>query len=180
MSNTITNRIPRMYDLRGQSVDRMGKDTTGKIQYQFNNQGFRSDRDFDFVPDWCFFGCSHVFGIGVPYEQIFASKFSNSHNYGVCGDYDNKHIQETIQQFVNSELFSPHTKMVVFWTDRDSDLLESYCENLWHLNMKFFFCSPPLPHKNCHKMIPNLDLDVSGTHMGPKTHEFLYRTICRI
>ena len=169
-----------MYDLRRQSVDRMGCDNTGKIQYQFNNQGFRSDRDFDFVPDWCFFGCSLVLGIGVPYDHIFSSKFSNSHNYGVCGDYDNKLIQEIVQQFLNSKLFSPHTKMVVFWSDRDTELLELYYQNLCHLNMKFFFCGAPLPHKNCYKIIPNLDLDVSGTHMGPKTHEFLYRAICQI
>jgi len=169
-----------MYELRGKSVDRMGFDTTGKIQYQFNNQGFRSDRDFDFVPDWCFFGCSFVLGIGVPNDQIFASRFANSHNYGMCGAYDNKLIQETVQQFLKSDLFSPHTQMAVFWADRDNDLLESYYQNFQHLNMKFFFCSTPLPHKNCYKIIQNMDLDVSGTHMGPKTHEFLYRVICRI
>ena len=169
-----------MYDLRGQCTDRIGLDTTGKIQYRLNNQGFRSHRDFDFVPDWCFFGCSFVLGIGVPYHQIFASQFVNSQNHGLCGEYNNQHIRDTIQQFVDSDLFSPHTKMLVFWTNRDTDLLQRYYENFCDLNMKFFFCSTPLPYKNCHKMPPDLDLDVSGTHMGPKTHDFLYHAICRI
>lgn len=179
MSDTVINSVPGMYQHRGQTVNQFGLDKTGLIEYRFNQQGFRSDRDFDFVPTWAFFGCSFVAGIGVPVEQTFASKFSNSQNYGVCGTYYNHHIQDIIQNFLNSKLFSPQTKIAVFWTDRDSELLETYYQILCHLDIRFFFCGDALPHPRCYRLIGNLDLDVSGTHMGPKTHEFLYRFLCQ-
>ena len=168
-----------MYNCRGQTVDQFGLDTTGLIQYQFNQQGFRSNQDFDFVPDWAFFGCSFVAGIGVPIEQTFASKFANSQNYGVCGTYYNYHIQNIVQSFLHSKLFSPETKIAVFYTDRDCELLETYYQQLRHLDIRFFFCGTPLLYSRCYRVISNLDLDVSGTHMGPKTHEFLYRALCQ-
>lgn len=169
-----------MYDCRGQTVAKFGLDTTGLIQYQFNQQGFRSNREFDFVPDWAFFGCSFVAGIGVSIDQTFAAKFARSQNYGVCGTYNNQHIHKIIQSFLNTKLFSPKTKMAVFWTDRDCELLDDYYQELSHLNMRFFFCGTPLPYPKCYKLINNMDSDVSGTHMGPKTHEFLYRILCHM
>lgn len=174
------NPVPNMCVCRGTTTDRFGLDTTGTVQYRFNQQGFRSDREFDFVPDWAFFGCSFVAGIGVPVEQTFAAKFNNSQNYGVCGKYDNREIREIIQNFIDSDCFSPQTKMAVFWTDRNHELLDKYYHELSHLNMKFFFCGDTLPYDRCYKMIKNLDLDVSGTHMGPKTHEFLYKLLCQL
>lgn len=168
-----------MYKHRGQTLNQFGLDKTGLVEYRFNQQGFRSDRNFDFVPDWAFFGCSLVAGIGVPVEQIFASKFTNSQNYGVCGNYSNYHIQDIIQSFLNSRLFSTNTKIAVFWTDRDCELLENYYHELHHLDIRFFFCGSPLPYPKCHRVIFNLDVDVSGTHMGPKTHNFLYRALCQ-
>jgi hypothetical protein len=174
------NPVPKMCVHQGKTISQFGRDTTGTIQYRFNQQGFRSDRNFDFVPDWAFFGCSFVAGIGVPIEQTFAAKFNNSQNYGVCGTYDNYEIRKIIQNFIDSDLFSPQTKMAVFWTDRNSELLDKYYHELSHLNIKFFFCGDPLPYRHCYKVIKNLDLDVSGTHMGPKTHEFLYRLLCQL
>jgi hypothetical protein len=180
MSDTVINPVPKMYSLRGQTVDQFGRDSTGLVHYQFNQQGFRSNQNFDFVPDWAFFGSSFVAGIGVPIEKTFASKFNNSQNYGVCGTYYNHDIREIIQQFLNSKLFSPCTKMAVFWTDRDCALLDAYYQELHHLDMRFFFCSKPLSYPRCYKLPGNLDSDVSGTHFGPKTHEFLYQTLCRM
>jgi hypothetical protein len=168
-----------MYDCRGNTVDKFGLDTTGLIQYKFNQQGFRSNREFDFVPDWAFFGCSFVAGIGVSIDQTFAAKFARSQNYGVCGTYNNQHIHKIIQSFLNSKLFSPKTKMAVFWTDRDCELLDDYYRALSHLDMRFFFCGASLPHPQCYRVISNLVSDVSGTLMGPKTHEFLYRALCQ-
>jgi hypothetical protein len=176
----MNNPVPKMCVYRGKTISQFGRDTTGTIQYQFNQQGFRSDRNFDFVPDWAFFGCSFVAGIGVPIEQTFAAKFNNSQNYGVCGTYSNYVIREIIQNFIDSDLFSPQTKMAVFWTDRNSELLDKYYHELSHLNIKFFFCGDPLPYRHCYKVIKNLDLDVSGTHMGPNTHKFLYRLLCQL
>ena len=69
--------------------------------------------------------------------------------------------------------------MAIFWTDRGCDMLETYYHELKHLDIRFFFCGSPLPYPRCHRVISNLDFDVSGTHMGPKTHEFLYRVLCQ-
>lgn len=169
-----------MWNSRGLSVDRYGLDQTGKIQYRFNDQGFRSDCTMDFVPDYAFFGCSFVAGIGVPVEQIFANLFSNSHNYGVCGEYLNSSTFEIIQSFVKSPMYHDKIKMAVFWTDRDQEVLDSYYQQLNHLPLLHFFCGTSLPYDNCHTMIKNLDWDVSNTHIGPKTHKFLYQTLCAL
>jgi hypothetical protein len=179
MSDTVINPVSGMYQHRGQMVNQFGLDKTSLVEYRFNQQGFRSDRNFDFVPDWAFFGSSFVAGIGVSIEQTFASKFDNSQNYGVCGTYYNQDIYKIIQSFLNSKLFSTKTKMAVFWTDRDCELLDDYYRALSHLDMRFFFCGASLPHPQCYRVISNLDSDVSGTHMGPKTHEFLYRALCQ-
>jgi len=180
MSDSVINPVLGMYKHRGQTINQFGLDDTGLVEYRFNQQGFRSNRDFDFVPDWAFFGNSFVGGIGVPVEQIFASKFNNSQNYGVFGTYTNHTIQNIILRFLKSKLFSPQTKIAVFWTNRDSEVLETYYQELCHLDIKFFFCGSPLLRPRCYQVIPNLDSDVSGTHMGPKTHEFLYRALCQI
>ena len=179
MSDTVINPVPGMYQHRGQIINQFGWDKTRLVEYRFNQQGFRSNRNFDFVPDWAFFGSSFVAGIGVSIEQTFASKFDNSQNYGVCGTYYNQDIYKIIQIFLNSKLFSIKTKIAVFWTDRDCDELGNYYQELQHLDIRFFFCGTPLPYQKCHKMISNLDFDVSGTHMGPKTHKFLYRALCQ-
>jgi len=171
--------VSEMYKRRGQIVNQFGRDTSGLIQYQFNQQGFRSNQDFDFVPEWAFFGCSLVAGIGIPIEKTFASKFTNSQNYGACGTYYNYDIREIIQRFLNSKIFSSCTKMAVFWTNRDCELLDTYYQELHHLDMRFFFCGDPLPYPSCYRLISNLDLGVSGTQMGEKTHEFLYQALCR-
>jgi hypothetical protein len=179
MSDTVTNPVSGMYKHRGKTVNQFGLDKTGLVEYRFNQQGFRSDRNFDFIPDWAIFGCSFVAGIGVANDQIFSSKFTNSQNYGVCGTYHNYHIRNIIQRFLNSNLFSYETKMAIFWTDRGCDMLETYYHELKHLDIRFFFCGSLLPYPRCHRVISNLDFDVSGTHMGPKTHEFLYRVLCQ-
>lgn len=169
-----------MWNSRGQTLDRYGLDQTGKIQYRFNGQGFRADHTLDFAPDHAFFGCSFVAGIGVPIEQTFASLFSNSHNYGVGGKYLNSSTFEIIQSFVNSSMYHDKIKMAVFWTDRDQELLDQYYQQLSDLPLLHFFCGTPLPYANCYAMIKNLDWDVSNTHIGPKTHKFLYQTLCAL
>jgi hypothetical protein len=166
--------------LVNQTLTQFGKDTTGEVTYTFNQQGFRSDQDFNFVPDYAFFGCSLVFGIGVPVEQTFAKLFANSQNYGLAGNYNNHDVFVTINSYLKSNTYSPSTKLAVFWTDRDADRLDNYYHLLKDHNIKHFFCSTPLPYDNCYPVPANLDFDVSGTHMGPKTHKFIWKILCQL
>jgi hypothetical protein len=169
-----------MSSLAGQTVNRFGLDQTEQIDYKFNSQGFRSNTDFDFVPDYAVFGCSLVFGIGVPVENIFASCLPNSHNYGLAGVYNNQEIFSTINNFINSDLYSTQTQIAVVWTDRNTEQLPGYYKKLIPYNVTHFFCSSPLPLADCYAMIPQLDTDKSSTHMGVNTHQFFGRILLKL
>jgi hypothetical protein len=163
-----------------QTLNQFGKDNTGKITYTFNQQGFRSNKNFDFIPKYAFFGCSLVFGIGVPVEQVFSSFFDLSQNYGQAGNYDNDSIFDVINEYVNSAVYSADTKLAVVWTNRNIENLDRYYHALAEYNIIHFFCSQPLPYANCYPMLPDIDSDVSGTHMGIKSHEAFYNALCDI
>ena len=73
MPTRVTNHVYGMIQHKGQTINQFGLDQTGTINYQFNQQGFRAPIDFDFIPNYAFFGCSLVFGIGVSREYTFPS-----------------------------------------------------------------------------------------------------------
>ena len=171
----VVNHVPGMLQYQGGVSNQFGKDSTGKINYKFNQQGFRSDIDFNFVPDYAFFGCSLVFGIGVTVENVFSSYFISSQNYGLAGTYNNDDVYIILDAFLKSDLYSQHTKIVVVWTNRHTENLDTYYHNLKDYDIKHFFCGEKLPYNNCYAMLKNLDNDVSATHMGPKTHQFFYK-----
>lgn len=172
--------VKNLWELRSQTVNELGKDRTGKIQYQFNSQGWRCNYDYDFAPDHAFFGSSLVLGIGVQQHKTFAGLFDRSHNYGLATKYTNQHIVDTILNFVNSELYLPSVKMAVVWSERDPEIIN----NSWHLIEKFdikhFFCGQPRVGRNCWAMIKSIDYDASGTHMGPETHRTFYKILCSL
>jgi len=174
------NVVPEMLEHCGKTLTSFGLDQTKSITYTFNHQGFRSNTDFKSVPDYAFFGCSLVLGIGVPIGDTFASQFTNSQNYGVAGTYTNADIFENIKNFINSPLYQPTTCMAVFWTDRDPEMLDSYYHELNNISLIHFFCGTPLPYTNCYSMVPNIDYDVSNTHIGPTTHKFIYKILCAL
>lgn len=179
MSEYVINHVPGMIELAGKTVDKFGKDSTGSIQYSFNNQGFRSLFDYCDTPDYAFFGCSLVFGIGVNEQQTFAGMFANSHNYGLAGSYTNQDVFKVIQNF--DQIYSnPAIKKVVFWTDRDQHLLLDYSPELVKKGFIQFFCGELLPYQNCFQMIPQVDMDVSQTHMGSKSHAMMYKILCAL
>ena len=164
----------------GHVLDCFGLDQTGSIQYHFNQQGFRSSVEFDFKPDYAFFGASLVFGIGVPESQTFAAMFSKSHNYGLAGQYQNSDIFDTIIKFTKSPVYSPSTKLVVVWHKRDAQDLDTYYQQLLDVKLLHFFCVVPFDYPKCYSMFPEQDQDVSGTHMGPKTHYAMYKILCHL
>ena len=173
----IDNQVAGMFCNRNQVTHVFGKDSTGQVEYKFNRQGFRANFDFDFVPEYAFFGCSLVFGVGVPVNQTFAAKFSNYHNYGLAGSYTNKDIMHTLDNFVSSDFYNHQTKIAVIWHKNNPENLENFYNSLPTERIIHFFCSNKLPFKNCYSAIKNIDLDVSGTHMGPKTHNIYFKTM---
>ena len=171
---TVVNHVKGMYENKGTTVNKFGLDQSGLVSYQFNQQGFRSDVDYNFAPEQAFFGCSYTFGIGVPLAQVFTSAFPGSHNYGLAGDYNDDDTAQIIEKFTLSDVY--HTKLpcVVIWKKK-SELAKHWVgQNFWH-----FFCGDVLPHVNCYKVIPNQDIDVSKTHAGPATHALMSKIICQ-
>ena len=179
MSVDLTCHVPGMQQYRNQQLDQFGKDTTGQVQYTFNQQGFRSQVDYNTSPSVAFFGCSLVFGIGVSQDKITTSYFANCHNYGLAGQYDNHDTYQTIKRFTASKLYC-NTPMIVVWHSRDSENLDQYYDDLKNLHIYHFFCGTPLPHHNCFAMIKHTDTDVSQTHMGPASHQFFYKITCAL
>lgn len=171
------NHVPDMYNLHGQTVYKFGRDCTGHIEYQFNQQGFRSNINFDTAPQCALFGCSSVFGIGVQNKDIAASLLPDTYNFGLAGNYDNADIHQTIVNYLDSKLYSPQTKLCVVWTDRDQDTLHDLVNDLAAVDLHHFFCGEVVPNKNCFKFVKTLDQDASLTHMGPKTHKFFAKTL---
>jgi len=180
MSTWVTNHVSRMIRHQGQTVNQFGSDQTGTIDYQFNQQGFRSPIDFDFVPDYAFFGCSSVFGIGVANDYIFPSMFPRAHNYGLAGVYNNDDAFLIIDNYLHSVAFNSSAKKFVYWTDRDTKLLDRYSKQLSELGFIQAFCGDKMPYKNCFSGVPNVDTDVSNTHMGVATHLITYKLLCKL
>jgi len=178
MSNCVINHVIPMINAADTTVHCFGRDNTNTVSYKFNHQGFRSTVNFDTVPDYVFFGCSLVFGIGVADNLIFASQFPNSHNYGLAGHYNNRDIFSIIESFL--KLNHANVKKVVCWSERNGELLAPYSEYLSQHNFIQFFCGPTQPFINCYPMMPQVDSDASGTHMGPGTHKIMHKLLCTI
>jgi hypothetical protein len=168
-----------MQKCQGLTVDSFGKDTTGKVLYTFNKQGFRSQFDYVTSPGVAFFGCSLVFGVGVDQDKITTSYFINSHNYGLTSKYDNQDIYQIIKKFTASHLYN-NTPMIVVWHSRGNENLNQYYDDLKSFNIYHFFCGQKLQAPNCFAMVQNIDTDVSETHMGPKTHKLFFKTVCAL
>jgi hypothetical protein len=176
----VENHVSGMIQHSRSTIYSFGKDSTGKIEYRFNQQGFRG-KNFDFVPEYAFFGCSMVFGIGVPENQTFVYSFPSSQNYGLAGRYDNHDVMLVLQRFISSDLYTSKSNLAVVWHIRDSKCLESFYNQLcsYH-NLVHFFCGDPLPYQRCFPVPREMDQDVSSTHPGPKSHYFFHRVLSSI
>lgn len=174
----VINCYDSAYQVRGQTVSAWGKDQTGQISYQFNNQGFRAEQDYDWSPDIAFFGNSIVFGIGMPKEKILTSFFSNSQNYGLAGAYLNSHSVENLKRFVDQGFAQPATKIVFFWVDRPGiENIADLVNQVNDLHKNILHISSGEKHAGCINLVPSIDFDISATHPGPKTHQVWAKTI---
>lgn len=153
-----------------------GKDRTGLIEYQFNQQGFRSHADYTTVPDYAFFGNSIVFGVGVDLCDTLTAQFDHSQNYGLSGCYMNHHSVTNLQRFVTSSLYSVNTKIVFFWIDRDEPI-DNQIQQVNQMVNNILHISSGIKRSGTINLMPKIDTDVSGTHPGPATHKMWAKTI---
>jgi len=167
------NLLENFQRLKNKKVTNLGLDQSGKIEYAINNQGFRSFKDYVDSPDYAFFGCSLILGIGVNQNNIISSYFENSHNYGLATKYTNQNIHDTVNNFLNSNLYSKNTIFVIVWCDKnDSDNIPEYIKNLNKITNKILNFKVGYKNINSVELLPRqIDTDVSGTHPGPKSHK---------
>ena len=173
----IQNSNKPLYDVRGTAVDRWGKDQTGTITYNINNQGFRSDTDYTWTPSYAFFGSSAIFGIGVDNKHILVNHFDKAQNYGLAGNYLNCDSIENLKNFVASPLYKD-TQIVFFWIDRPGreDINElipqanKLCNSILHI-------SQGNRYPGAINLMPHVDRDASQTHTVVKTHQLWAKTI---
>lgn len=172
----IDNCNHRLFKHRGQTLHTWGKDTTGLITYTLNSQGFRSRCEYDWSPEYAFFGSSSVFGIGVDDKNILVSYFNNSQNYGLSGIYSNQESVINLKNFLNSGLYT-NTYIVFFWTDRINEDIVELAEQVQILVPNALQISQGKQYPGLINLMPDIDQDVSGTHPGPKTHQLWAKTI---
>lgn len=165
------------YQARGTTVNAWGKDSTGLIKYTFNNQGFRSDVDYNWVPEYAFFGNSSVFGVGVNNDQSLCSNFNRAQNYGISGRYLNQHSVTNLENFIKSSYYRPDVKIVFFWIGRPSEDIESMIEYVNTLHKGIINIMSGKKRKGGINLMPHIDQDISQTHPGPKTYQIWAKTI---
>jgi len=152
-----------------QNINYVGLDQSGIIDYHINSEGFRSSVNYDFSPACAFFGCSSVFGIGVSESEILSSYFTSSQNYGLATTYTNENIYQTIIDFMSTKNYID-TNMVVVWCDKkDVNMIPDFINELPKTIMHFKIGFEPVA--NTLTLPAQIDLDISGTHPGPKTHK---------
>ena len=172
------NCYPPAFDVRNTTQSKWGKDQTGIIQYQFNNQGFRGDQSYNWVCDYAFFGNSAVFGIGVPFDKTMVSYFSKAHNYGLAGPYMNWHSVKNLKKFLNSALYTTNTKIIFVWIDRPGrESVPELIDQVNQMQSGILHISMGNKYPQSVNLMPSIDHDVSGTHPGTKSHAMWAKTI---
>lgn len=186
---------PYMQLYAGKTIKSYSYDITNTIEYTFNSLGYRSNYEYNFIPEYVFFGCSTVFGIGIPINSLFSSYFANYFNLGLESDdtskhnnnlgksYNNYDILSTINNFNISKLYNTKTKGIVLWTDRDNENID---EIISSININFNITHFKIGKHNSklsQNLLPQIDADVSLTHAGQKSHKLwasqIYKTLMR-
>jgi hypothetical protein len=157
-------------------VNRWGKDQTGLIEYQFNQQGFRHVQDYNWKPSIAIFGNSIVFGVGVNYSDILCNLLPDTQNYGLSGTYMNHHSVTNLKEFISSDLYSNSVKIVFFWINRDEPI-EDMIQDVNLAAPNVLHISSGIERTGAINLMPSIDYDVSGTHPGTLTHRMWARTI---
>ena len=174
----VNNANEPLFELRGQTFNKWGLDQTGLVSYRLNSQGFRSSRDYNWTPEYAFFGCSTVFGIGVDEDKTSVSYFPNSQNYGVAGNYLNRDSIINLTNFLNSPIYSSKVKIIFFWVDRtEQEDIPALIHETDNLIPNILHISQGSKHSKSINLMMHIDRDVSNTHPGPKTHKLWAKTL---
>lgn len=171
----INNCNSPMFNQRGKTLQTWGKDTTGLISYTLNNQGFRSDIDYTEPSEYAFFGSSAIFGIGVKTEDTLVAQL-NAQNYGLAGEYVNQDSVINLENFLNTKLYN-NTRIVFFWVSRPNENITTLSNYVNSLVPNVLHISQGPQYSGLINLMPQCDLDVSGTHPGPKTQLIWAKTI---
>ena len=113
--------------------------------YQFNSLGYRMNKEVnkvDFDNYYAFFGCSHTVGIGLPLEETFAYRISESMNVdyinGAMGGASPDFVFYNFTNFISLAPKKP-TVVVINWPDTvrlcvndSSGTLRIYCPSITH------------------------------------------------
>ena len=160
-----------MFALSGKSLNKYGKDQTGKIVYRFDQYGFREGNDYKLQPTYVFFGASILAGIGVQKEHRFSNYIQPSWNFGLCGNYIEEESIQNYFSFVANYRYENNFKVIFCWKNLEIEKLKRLIskvpdkENIFH-------CVPlKIEQKRTCLYLKNIDYDVSNTHWGPVTHE---------
>lgn len=172
----IENSYAPAREHRNQVVRTWGKDTTGLIEYRFNDQGFRSNFDYTEPCKYAFFGNSIIFGIGVPLDQILTSYFENSQNYGLSGHYMNHHSVTNLRNFLSTPLYRSDTRIIFFWIDRNEPI-DDMIQTVIDLVPGSLHISSGSKRPGAINLMPSQDFDVSGTHPGSITHKIWAKAV---
>jgi hypothetical protein len=164
-----------MFDHRGQTLHAWGKDATGLITYTLNNQGFRSNYDYKESAKYAFFGCSTLFGIGINLEDTLVSQL-NGQNYGIAGEYVNQDSIINLENFLKSKLYD-NTRVVFFWVERPGEDIVELSRYVDSLAPRIIQISQGPRYSGLLNLPPQVDVDVSGTHPGPRTQKIWAKVI---
>jgi hypothetical protein len=102
---------PSQFEFRGESLTCYGSDFRDAVTYQFNDQGYRSDHNFDInstTPTVACLGSSIATGHGLELEQCFGAQVARHLGYDFwnlgqgCFRSSNQTIAEQIEYLVNS------------------------------------------------------------------------------
>jgi len=163
------NPNKKMFLYRNREKNVWGKDSTTLIEYKFDEYGFRKQNNYHKKPEYVFFGCSLLFGIGIEPSKIFTNGL-NCWNFGLAGSYTEQEILECYRLFTRLKIKS---NVIFVWRDYHAvpkQILDN--ENLYH-------CLPIRSEKKNHiRLMENLDFDVSGTHWGIQTHAKFHKLLC--
>jgi hypothetical protein len=128
---------PSQYDLRGESMTCYGSDFRGCVDYNFNNQGFRSDFDYDLTdPDHLLVctGSSIGTGHGLDLKQSFGFIAANVLNKKLwnlgqgCFRSSNHTMLEQVKFLVNTDLKIDYYVIQFTHINRMGDKSNSYLE----------------------------------------------------
>lgn len=174
----VQNSNSFLYEQRGKIITQWGKDQTGLVSYRINQQGFRGKQDYNWTPEFAFFGSSTIFGIGIAEEDTLVSHFSNAHNYGLAGEYLNACSVKNLKNFLNSSVYNSSVKIIFFWIDRPGrENLNDLLAVVQNLNSNILHISQGAKYSGMINLMPHVDTDVSGTQPGIKTHRIWASTI---